>query len=145
MVVASTGHEIFVDASAWVAAFYARDDHHERSRDIWLAATGGDWPLVTSNWTLYEALTVLRSRASYQHAQQLWAFVQESAVTIVDAKEVEDEALRLFWRYKEHTFSVVDCANFLVIRDRRCPKVFAFDDNHFGPAAGLFGFELLLP
>ena len=61
---------------------------------------------------------------------------------IVDASEFEAGALAIFRNHSDKRWSVVDCANFACIRQRRSSLAFAFDRD-FAQAQSEFGFILL--
>ena len=58
---------------------------------------------MTSNWVAYEAISILKSRASYGAAKTLWDILQDtelSQVVYIDRK-LEEGAVDLFWRYQD--------------------------------------------
>jgi predicted nucleic acid-binding protein len=57
-----THPSVFVDASAWVAFFNRRDGHHAEARERMAQLLRAGTPLVTSTWTTYEAITIMRSK-----------------------------------------------------------------------------------
>jgi len=59
---------IFVDTGAWIARFYPADQHHRAARD-WFAQNGQ--PLLTTDYIIDEALTVLKARGEPRRALQL--------------------------------------------------------------------------
>jgi uncharacterized protein with PIN domain len=50
---------VFVDASAWVAIANRTDRVHDEA-------------LITSTWTAYEALTIVKTKLGYNQAEKLW-------------------------------------------------------------------------
>lgn len=44
--------------------------------------------------------------------------------------EVHEKAMELFRRYSDQTYSVVDCASFIIARRKKVQEVFGFD-HHF--------------
>jgi hypothetical protein len=59
----------------------------------------------------------------------------------IDAK-IEEEALELFWRYRDKTWGVVDCSSLAVMQELGCREIFAYD-RHFIEASRQFGFTVL--
>jgi hypothetical protein len=135
---------LFVDASAWLAASNRRDRHHAEAR-AWLdACIAQRVELVTTTWTAYEALSILKSRDGWIAVARLWSLLTESnGVTLVYVtKEIEERAVDLFLRFRDKTWGVVDCANMIVMEDLGCHQALGFD-HHFVEASRQRGFELL--
>ncbi|MCY3638972.1 MAG: hypothetical protein OXG80_07730 [Chloroflexi bacterium] len=108
-------------------------------------AEENDWRLVTTNWTLYEALTALSgSFGRHDLAAALYEMVIDSAILVFDASSFEEEALYVFTTHSDKRWSVVDCANFVCIRDRQSKYAFAYDHD-FNQAQNEFGFTRLGP
>jgi predicted nucleic acid-binding protein len=130
----------FVDASAWLAATNQRDQNHAVARRLLDACV----QLVTSTWTAYEALSMLKSRAGPDLVAELWSLLldQESVAFIYVTKEIEERALDLFFRYRDKSWGIVDCANLVVMEDTGCRQAIGFD-HHFVEASRQRGFEVL--
>ncbi len=99
--------------------------------------------LVTTNWTLYEALTNLNSRRIGRHdlAERLFDVARRRAL-IVDASQFEQQALDIFVSHSDKRWSVVDCANFVCIRERGTSHALSFDRD-FAQAQNEFAFQVL--
>ena len=135
--------EVFVDASFWVAIMFAADQHHHEAQTLWEPILSRDRRTVTTNWTLYEALTVLNRRRVRRHdlALRLMEIAQRTT-QVVDASELEDQALDIFTSHFNSSWSVVDCANFACIDQRESMWALSFDRD-FAQAQSEFGFTLL--
>ena len=98
---------------------------------------------MTTNWTLYEAITILNGRRVRRHdlAVRLLNLAQDS-VEIVDASEYEQQALEIFRSHTDKRWSIVDCANFVCIRERQSTMALSFDRD-FAQAQAEFGFAVL--
>ena len=135
---------VFVDASAWVAITNRKDTNHRKAVQIFRRLLGSSTRLVATTWTVYEALTIIKSRLGISQAEHLWDRLQ--ARTVVDLvwidEKVERDALDLFWRYRDKTWGVVDCSSLAVMQDLECRYVFAYD-RHFIEASRQFGFAVL--
>jgi predicted nucleic acid-binding protein len=138
------GSPVLVDASAWVAASDRRDRHHERARSLLEACFARRIWLVTTNWTAYEALSLLKSRAGWDVASDLWALLTDrrSVVLVRITEDFEARAVDLFLSYRDKTWGVVDCASLVVMEDFGCRQALSFD-RHFVEASRHRGFELL--
>ena len=135
--------EVFIDASYWIAITYPRDQWHRNARTLWDLARENRWQMVTTNWTLYEALTALNGGfGRHDLALALRDLVQDTAIQVFDASDIEDMALNIFVTHADKRWSVVDCANFVCIGERRTPYAFAYDYD-FNQAQAEFGFTRL--
>ena len=63
---------VFVDASAWVAITNGKDRFHEEALRAFRRLLQSKTPLITSTWTAYEALTIVKTRLGYSQAEMLW-------------------------------------------------------------------------
>ncbi|MBI2918303.1 MAG: type II toxin-antitoxin system VapC family toxin [Chloroflexi bacterium] len=133
---------VFVDSSAWCALFWPQDSNHQRAKAFWRRLLDGRYPLCTTNWTLYEAVTVLACKMRrHDLGTQLLEQALESSA-LLKADEVEREAVDTFRTHGDKSWSIVDCASFHAIRRRGCQHALAFDE-HFRQAQGEFGFMVL--
>lgn len=100
-------------------------------------------PLITSTWTAYEALTIVKTKLGYNQAETLWQrMLHPSVVTLIKVDErIEAGALELFWSYRDKDWGVVDCASLRVMEETGCQQAFAFD-RHFTEASKQYGFSL---
>jgi len=135
---------VFVDASAWVAITNTKDRYYTEAITVYRRLLQSALPLITSTWTAYEALTIVKTKLGYGQAERLWQRIQRPSVVdlvTVDA-EIEAEALELFWGYKDKNWGVVDCASLVVMDGTGCRQAFAFD-RHFVEASQQYGFSLV--
>lgn len=141
---ASLSSQVFVDASGWVAAWNRRDQYYDVARSLLDACLDREIELVTTNWTAYEALSLLQSRTGADRAAELWGILTDKeAVTLLDVTpEIERRALGLFCGYRDKTWSGVDCASLVVMEELGCRQVIAFD-RHFVEASRQRGLEVL--
>jgi uncharacterized protein len=134
--------EIFIDASFWTALFYARDERHTDARNVWPEIHSSQWLMLTTNWTLYETLTFLSSRRRHDIAVQALDFITRSAQLVrIEIAGLENRSLEIFRRHSDKRWSVVDCANFACIEQRRCEQALSYDGN-FRQAQGEFNFQM---
>jgi len=99
---------------------------------------------VTTTWTAYEALSILKSRAGWQAAFDLWTLLSgRQAVSLVGVNaDIESRALDLFFSYQDKTWGVVDCASLVIMQDTGCWQAIGFD-HHFVEASRQRGLEVL--
>ena len=138
--------EVFVDAGFWIALFSPTDEHHTESRSIWQEAAGNQWPAVTTNWTLDEALTFLSCRLRrHDRTVEAMEFVSRLCEIVhVEDAQLEGRGLEIFRSRSDKRWSLVDCANFACIERRQCELALAFDIN-FQQASVEFGFNHWMP
>lgn len=135
---------VFVDASAWVAITNRKDRNHQEAVQIFRRLLESPTLLITTTWTSYEALTIVKSRLGYSQAERLWDRVKSRAVVdlIWIDEHIERESLKVFWHYKDKTWGVVDCSSLVVMKSVGCRQAFAYD-GHFLEASRQFGFAVV--
>ena len=135
---------VFVDASAWVAITNRKDRNHGEAVRIFQRLLRTSIALVTTTWTAYEALTIVKSRLGFRQADRLWQRITSRKVVELVAidEEIERESLEHFWRYQDKTWGVVDCSSLVVMESVGSRSAFAYDD-HFVEASRQFGFTLV--
>jgi len=126
---------VFVDASAWVAIINRRDAHHEAARDVYRRLLTERAPLFTTNWTAYEALSILKGRVGHDTAEKLWQVLCDIRLVrlIRVGRTLEEQGLKMFFNYRDKTWGVVDCASLALMKLLGCRCAFAFD-AHFREA-----------
>lgn len=136
---------MFIDASFWIALMDTRDQNFGNAHARWRRTSGVEWRRITTNWTLYEALTFLNSRAKARHdlALGLLNLIDTSDTLIVDAAPFENAALDIFRTHSDKRWSVVDCASFVCIQERQSGFALSYDERDFQQAQTEFGFLLL--
>ncbi len=135
---------VFVDASAWVAIANRSDRYHADGIRAYQTLLRAETPLITSTWTAYEALSIVKTKLGYHQAGRLWERIcRPSVVSLIKINErVESEALQLFWRYRDKSWGVVDCSSLRLMEETGCRQAFAFD-RHFSEASKQYGFTLV--
>jgi uncharacterized protein len=134
---------VFVDASAWVAITNKRDRFHDEALRVYHRLLRSQTSLITSTWTGYEALTIVKTKLGHKQAERLWRrMLRPSVVTLIKVDErIEAGALELFWSYQDKDWGVVDCASLRIMEETGCLQAFAFD-RHFTEASKQYGFSL---
>ena len=110
----------------------AKDPLHQESlnsRDEWFEKGG---VLVTSNYILDEALTLIRMRLGIEAAEKWWAMTSESPRCKVEwiTPERTEKAVHWFFRWRDQSFSFTDCTSFIVMRELGIKDVLTAD-RHF--------------
>lgn len=134
---------VFVDASAWISIMYRKDKRHQQAKAIYQRLLDSDALLVVTNWVAYEALSFLKGRAGYGPALSLYEVLTNKELVWWEdvTPEIENKAVEIFWRYKDKTWGIVDCASLIAMEITGCQHAFGFD-YHFVEAAEQYGFVL---
>ena len=122
---------VFVDTGAWVALRYGRDQFHGRARSLLRRLHAESIGLVTTEWVLAEAVTLLKARGAVDHAIALGEAVQAGRLghLIDSSAERRRRAWDLFVRYRDRRVGWVDCASFAVMEELGLTQFFGFDDD----------------
>lgn len=127
---------VFFDASALVPLVYTRDQWHLTvRRHLTLLSQSHRFTMVTSNWTLYEALTILK-RAGHHRVVELHRYARDTFEVLPVDGAVEAEAVRRFVSWADQTASVVDHANLLAALETGCDAILTFDGDFLPIAQG---------
>jgi uncharacterized protein len=135
---------VFVDASGWLAAISRRDQSHEPARAVVESCLDGQIAMVTTNWTVHEALSLLKSRDGVGAASTLWSMVNNPDVVrfVLVSEDLERRGLDLFFGYADKGWGVVDCTSIVVMEETGCTMALGFD-RHFVEAGRQRGFRVL--
>lgn len=134
--------KVFFDASALVPLVYTRDQwHFSVRRHLALLSQARPFEMVTTNWTLYEALTIVK-RAGHHRVVELHGYAAKTMEIVPVERDVEAEAVRRFVRWADKTASVVDHANLLAAIGHGCGAILTFDTD-FLPIAHGTGIRVL--
>lgn len=122
---------VFVDTGAWVALQYRRDQYHQRARRLAGRLRGEGLGLVTTEWVLGEAVTLLKARGAVDHALALGDAILGGRLghLVESSGERRTRAWELFRRYKDRRVGWVDCASFAVMEELGIRRFFGFDDD----------------
>lgn len=130
----------YADTSWWVALFSKGDQRH--SDAIEFQKQHSDSLILTSELVLFELLNYFSERGTYLRTACFTAVQslrQSSYVSIAPLSETPFEsAFREYSRYSDKSWSLTDCASFLVMKNRGIPTALTFD-RHFEQA----GFAIL--
>ena len=122
---------VFADTGYWIALMRSGDELHERATAA--AATLGSTQVVTTQMVLAEALN-----DTSRLGESRRAFAVEMVRQIRDDPSVEivSQTDEQFWaaveRYAaraDQTWSLTDCASFLVMEERQITEALAYDQD----------------
>lgn len=74
---------VFIDASAWIALYHKKDNYHQIAWKVYEQLLDEGNKFLTTNWVAYEAVSILKSRASYGAAKSLWDILGDSELSEV--------------------------------------------------------------
>lgn len=121
---------IFVDSSGLYACVDRRDIEHARATKTWAALINSGELLLTHNYLLLEAGTLIQSRLGLAAAR---LFHLEIAPVLqiqwVDER-IHRTAVAMALAAERRKLSVVDCVSFLIMRELGITRAFTFD-RHF--------------
>lgn len=126
---------IFVDTSAWYAAWVASDPYHQSAAEFAAAASQR---FVTTDYVVDEFLTLLRMRGQHQRAQLAAERVAQGRLSRIEWVRPADvlSAIEVFRTYQDKRWSFTDCVSLVAMRRLGVTQAFAFDD-HFRQFGGI--------
>jgi predicted nucleic acid-binding protein len=119
---------IFVDTSAWFAAFVKDDVRHLPAKH-WLESDHG--PLVTTDYVIDELLTLMMARQNKRRAEIAGKVLLEGALAEIEWTTKADfqAAWDVFRVYSDKQWSFTDCVSRVVMQRLSVKTAFAFDDH----------------
>ena len=120
---------LFADSGYWVALLYPRDQHHARATVV--AAELGEASIVTTQMALTEsfnAMTRMGESGRRQVAQLLEDLENDPDVEIIPQTDAQFRAaVERYAARSDQTWSLTDCASFLVMEERGISEALAYD------------------
>lgn len=106
---------IFIDSSAWYAAYVPTDQHHDHVVSFLRAEAG---PFVTSDFIVDETITLLLARGERRRANKFGNDVLIKKTVRLEAVTAHDlvEAYHTFTRFSDKLWSFTDCTSFVLMR-----------------------------
>ncbi|MBI4675459.1 MAG: PIN domain-containing protein [Chloroflexi bacterium] len=134
---------IFVDTWAWYALADAQDRDHELAQLAVEDIIERKVELVTTNFVLDEATTLIRYKLGHPAALKFRATIrqlsQNELLSIYRISEAQELAAGdLFERYADQDLSFTDCTSFVVMQELDLNEAFT-SDHHFR----ILGFTLV--
>lgn len=130
---------LFVDSSAWIALFDVSDKYHRIAATNFNSLLGQEVMFITSDYVFDEAVTLLLNRSGHNKATEfgLWLLSANNVKIIHIDELVWQDAWRMFAAYDDKQWAFTDCTSFVLMRQHKLWRAFAFD-RHFEQA----GFQL---
>ncbi len=135
---------VFIDASGWIAIVNKKDHYHLTAVRLYKQLLQNGVHLITTTWTAYEALSLIKSRFGLDVALKLWEILNNRKIVslIRISTKIEADALKMFFGYKDKTWGIIDCTSIALMSLLGCRHALAFDE-HFVEAGKQNGFEIL--
>jgi predicted nucleic acid-binding protein len=129
---------LFLDTSYVIALEAADDKHHMPALSYWSSLSGSSPELVTTSYVFGEVVTFFNSRNRRTKAVEIGKILLVSPT--VKMVHIDEPLLHESWGYfiehKDKSYSLTDCASFVVMKRLRVRTALTFD-HHFVQA----GFE----
>ncbi len=127
-------NEVFADTSGWASAFVRTELYHSLAAAFLRQWQADGTRVVTTNYVINEVSALVTSPLRVPRPQQiviLDAIRNASWVEVVHVDPVLDAAAyALFQNRPDKLWSLVDCASFVVMQQRRIVSAFT-NDHHF--------------
>jgi predicted nucleic acid-binding protein len=123
---------VFVDASAFYALLNKKDKLHQEALSISKALAKAKEVLITSNYTLAEAYTVIRSKLGFSTASTFVAEIKKGGIQVawIDS-QIHNRGVEIFLGKEEpKDLSFFDCVDLALMEALGIEKAFSFD-RHF--------------
>jgi predicted nucleic acid-binding protein len=117
---------IFVDTSAWYAAFVP-SDRNFATADSWIRAN--DARLVTTDYIVDELITLMDKRGERRRGALARTVLleQDGAELIFVSPDDFREAWELHDKYRDKDWSFTDCTSYVVMQRLGITSAFSFD------------------
>jgi uncharacterized protein len=122
---------LFVDSSAWIALFSARDQHHAEADGLFRAALGRRAQLITTSLVLAEVHRLLLFRAGVQAASAALDRLESSPALTLIFPAADHHSMARGWlrQLADRPLYYTDAVSFAVMRARRCQHALTFDQD----------------
>jgi uncharacterized protein len=120
----------FVDTSAIYAILDRSDANHDAAKDCWFSLLDSGCPLFTTNYIVVESCALAQSRLGLEAVRSIEDDILPLMEIVWIDESVHSLAMAALLSAKRRKLSLVDCASFVVMRQRGAQTAFAFD-RHF--------------
>ena len=122
---------VFADAGYWIALWRPRDALHEKAMTV--AEDLGSIAVVTTQLVLIEALDAMAGTGEFRRrfaAQMVRELEHNPDVEIVPQTDARfTAAVERYAARPDQTWSLTDCASFLVMEERNITEALAYDHD----------------
>ncbi len=111
----SSSYDVLIDSDIFVALHEPYDILHKEAKQLLAREEERGAKLVTTNLVIMETATVLSNRVGQDEAKRFLEEVSHVDKIFID-EDLERETHKLFKQQKGRGYSMVDCANAVVLR-----------------------------
>ena len=124
--------KLFLDTGYLIALEASDDQYHQQALAHWQNLSRALPQLVTTSYVFDEVVTFFNSRNRHAKAVEIGKLLLESpSVKLVHIDEsLFHEAWRYFIQHSDKSYSLTDCASFVVMKRLRIRTALTFD-QHF--------------
>ncbi len=122
---------LFVDTSAWLALNDRNDRYYNKAVSKSTEIKKQRIELITSEYIIDEAITLIRYRVSHKAAVIFGdSVINSNIVRIIDVTgEDRTRVWEMFKRYEDKELSFTDCISFVLMKNLKLHKAFTFDEH----------------
>jgi len=123
---------VFVDTAGWMACADAADPAYEAACSARDAALEQGSVLITTDYVIDEALTLIRLRLGLSAAKTWWSQVEGTSRLRWEwvGPARFEKARSLFFRYRDKDYSFTDCTSLVVMHELKLKQALT-TDHHF--------------
>ncbi len=119
---------LLVDSDIFFSLLVKTDANHRRATLLNKQLISKGQKFFTVNLVVFETATVLSHKISQQAACLFLENMTSGKMEVLRIDEVlEKEALKIFTHQNKKNTSFVDCANMVIMKRYKLPKIFSFD------------------
>ena len=128
-------NSLFLDTNGWLSLLNSSCANHRVADGVWRDLLRRGAHVVLTDWIIAETGNgSARSRERHRFSDAVRATIRHPRVElIVVDEELLHRSLDFFARHDDKSWGLVDCASFVVMRDRGITEAFT-SDQHFEQA-----------
>lgn len=128
------GQKVFIDTSAWLAAYIPTEKQYQRVSSQLKQAVGSGSALYTSNYIVDETITRLLYDTGMPLTKRFFQYLQKSVSqrTLVELwvdEQCEAEAFVYLERYHEHRLSLTDATSVVLVKRYNIDAILTLDSD----------------
>ena len=128
---------LFIDTSGWAAFLVRSEPFHDKATFLLDQARRNQRPIVTTNYVLTELVALLTSPMRVPRREQVRILETLRFASWIHILHIDPEQDAASWRllgsHHDKKWSLVDCASFIVMRERSIASALT-NDRHFEQA-----------
>lgn len=129
--------EVFADTSGWGNYFIRTEPFHTTAKNLMLEWHAKNVRIVTTNYVMLELIALFTSPLRIPRFKQIKVIETIKAAPWVEIvhidRTLDEEAWQLLKERQDKNWSLVDCASFVIMQNRRITEALT-TDPHFEQA-----------